>query len=373
MKIVIIGPAYPLRGGIAHHTALLAKELGKSHHVEVITFKRQYPALLFPGTSQKESGGELLRVESAELIDSINPLNWIRVGRIVRAKNPDLIIFAHSMPFFGPCFGTIAAVAKRKSRARVLFLCHNIVPHEHRPGDSAFTKFAFWFADYFLVQSHEVEQDLNKLMPGARYAVSPHPVYDMFGSGIPKEEARKALSLGTERLVLFFGYIRGYKGLGVLIDAMKEAVASLPDLKLLVVGEFYEDEAAYRRRVADAGLEQSIVFVSQYVPQEAVAAYFSAADAVILPYLSATQSGIAQVAYNFNKPVIATDVGGLAEVVRDGVTGFVVPPNNPTALADALHRFYDEQREAEFTRNVEKEKLKYSWSAMATAIETLVH
>jgi glycosyltransferase involved in cell wall biosynthesis len=373
MKIVIIGPAYPLRGGIAHHTALLAKELGKKHNVTVLTFKRQYPSLLFPGKTQKESGGELLRVDTSEVIDSINPFNWIAVGRTVRDLNADLLIFAHSMPFFGPCYGTIAAIAKRNGCTRILFLCHNIVPHEHRPGDMAFTKYAFRFADFFLVQSHEVENDLNRIAPGSRYVVSPHPVYEMFGEAIAKQDARRQLGMGTERCVLFFGYIRTYKGLGVLIDAMKLAVQSLPDLKLLVVGEFYEDESLYRRRVAEAGLEQHVTFVSEYVPQETVSTYFSAADAVILPYLSATQSGIAQVAYNFNKPVIATAVGGLAEVVRDGVTGFVVPPGNPEALAKAIQRYYGENCEAGFAGNVGQEKLKYSWSAMASAIESLVH
>ncbi len=372
MNIIIVGPAYPLRGGIAHHSALLARELGKKHTVQIITFKRQYPKLLFPGKTQKETGGELLSVQSEELLDSINPLNWMTVGWNIRARAADLIIFAHSMPFFGPCYGTIAAIARWKSKTKTLFLCHNIIPHESRFGDVVFTKYAFMFADFFLVQSHEVEHDLLSLAPGARYVVSPHPVYEMFGSRLPKGESRNRLGISATKVPLFFGYVRRYKGLGVLIEAMKQVKISISDLVLLVVGEFYEDESLYRKQVKNMGLESSIRFVSEYVAQEDVATYFSAADIVILPYLSATQSGIAQIAYNFNKPVIATDVGGLKEVVRDNFTGFLVPPNDPDALAKSILRFYSEHREDEFTMNVQQEKKKYSWEAMATAIEQLV-
>jgi len=372
MNIIILGPAYPLRGGIAHHTALLSRELAKKHAVQVITFKRQYPKLLFPGKTQKESGGELLRVQSEELLDSVNPFNWIATGWKIRTKAADLLIFAHSMPFFGPCYGTIAALARWGTRTKTLYLCHNIVPHEPRWGDSAFTKYAFRSADYFLVQSQEVERDLLRLLPRARYVVSPHPIYELFGEPLPKREARNRLNISAKRVLLFFGYVRRYKGLGVLIEAMKYLKDNMSDVLLLVVGEFYEDESLYRQKVKDLGLEACIRFVSEYVPQEDVATYFSSADVVVLPYLSATQSGIAQVAYNFSKPVIATNVGGLSEVVLDNVTGYLVPSNDPRALAQGIRRFYEEQREVEFARNVQKEKRKYSWEAMASAIENLV-
>lgn len=369
MNVIILGPAYPLRGGIAHHTALLARELGKRHAVQVITFKRQYPKLLFPGKTQKETGGELLRVQSEELLDSVNPFNWMATGWNIRGRAVDLLIVAYSMPFFGPCYGTIAAIATWRTKTKVLFLCHNIVPHEARWGDAALTKYAFRSADYFLVQSREVEQDLLRMVPGARYAVSPHPVYELFGAPLPKGESRERLGISARNVLLFFGYIRRYKGLEVLIEAMKYCG---DDKLLLVVGEFYEDESRYRQKVREMGLESRVRFVSEYVPQEDVAVYCSAADVVVLPYLSATQSGIAQVAYNFNKPVIATDVGGLGEVVRDKVTGYLVTPNNPHALAKGIQRFYDEQREVGFVANVQQEKMKYSWGAMATAIENLV-
>ena len=372
MKIVIVAAAYPFRGGIAHHTALLYRELSKRHDVGIVTFTRQYPKFLFPGTTQHEEGGELLRVPTTQLIDSINPFTWLKTGWWIRKQKPDLIIFAYSMPFFAPAFGTIAAVARRSGKTNVLFLCHNIIPHEPIPGDTLLTKYAFSFADYFIVQSDQVERDLLKLVPKARYKVSPHPIYEMFGEPRSKEESRKKLGLSATRILLFFGYVRRYKGLGVLIDAMKLVKENLPDTLLLVVGEFYEDEKVFRNQVASLGLQDSVKFVSQYVPQDEVADYFSAADVVVLPYLSATQSGIAQVGYNFDKPLIGTDVGGLGEVIRHGETGYVVPPNDPKALADAVIKFYREDREEEFVRNVKVEKKKYSWENMAATIEKLV-
>ena len=368
MKIVILGTAFPLRGGIAHFNALLAEHLSKRHFVDTITFKRQYPKILFPGTSQDEQGGGITAPPAPQLIDSINPLNWLSVAAEVRKRKPDLIIFKYWLPFFGPCFGTIAKYAKKGSSMKAIYICDNIIPHERRPGDLAFTKYAFAQADGFIVQSDAVERDLKKYFPKARYRKVAHPVYENFGKGIPKDDARKALSITSKKTILYFGYVRAYKGLMVLIEAMKD----LPDVHLLAVGEFYDDEAKYRNRVAELGLAERITFVSSYVPNEDVGRYFSAADAVVLPYLSATQSGIIQIAYNFDKPVIATNVGGLAEVVIDGKTGFIVPPNDPKALAAAIGRYYNERREKEFSSNVYTEKKKYSWSNFTESIEELV-
>jgi len=368
MKIVILGTAFPLRGGIAHFNALLAEHLSKRHFVETITFKRQYPKFLFPGTSQDEQGGGITAPPAPQLIDSINPLNWLSVAAEVRKRKPDLIIFKYWMPFFGLCFGTIAKYAKKGTSMKVVFICDNIIPHERRPGDLAFTKYAFAQADGFIVQSDAVERDLKKYFPTARYRKAAHPVYENFGKGIPKEEAKKALSVTSKKTILYFGYVRSYKGLMVLIEAMQE----LPHVLLLAVGEFYDDESKYRKRVAELGLGDRVRFVSAYVPNEEVGRYFSAADAVVLPYLSATQSGIIQIAYNFDKPVIATNVGGLAEVVIDGKTGFIVPPDDPKALAAAIRRYYAERREQEFSSNVYAEKKKYSWSHFTESIEELV-
>jgi glycosyltransferase involved in cell wall biosynthesis len=370
MKIGIIGTAYPLRGGIAHYNALLAAELGKRHTVETITFKRQYPKLLFPGTTQQESGGAVAARPAPEVIDSINPLNWIAVGRDIRRRRFDLLVFKYWIPFFGPCFGTIARVAKRGTATNVLYICDNVIPHEKRPGDALFTRYAFGAGDYFIVQSDSVERDLRHFWPAAQYRKVPHPVYNIFGSPIPKQNARNQLRLSDQRVILFFGYVRAYKGLSVLLDAMAVVVRTFP-VRLLVVGEFYDDREKYLAQINHLGLSSHVTVQSAYVPNDRVGVYFSASDAVVLPYISATQSGIAQIAFNFNKPVIATDVGGLAEVAPDSVTGFIVPPGNPGALAEAILRFYTENREDGFAANVAAEKKKYSWDHLASAIEEL--
>ena len=370
MNILILGTAYPLRGGIAHYNALLYTHLRKKHAVGIISFKRQYPKILFPGKTQQEQGDPGLPVQSEALIDSINPLNWIRVGLLLRKRNADAVIFKYWLPFFGPCFGTICAIVKWKRRTKVVAVCDNVIPHEHRPGDYAFTKYAFKFVDAYIVQSDSVERDLLSMVDSPRYRKIPHPVYEIFGPGIAKSTARETLKIRDEKVILFFGYVRAYKGLHVMIDAMKEVKKSIR-VKLLVVGEFYDDEEKYRWHISDAQVRDVIDVVSDYVPNEKVGEYFSAADAVMLPYLSATQSGIAQIAYNFDKPVIATSVGGLAEVVVDGVSGIIVPPNDPIRLAEAIKRFYAEKMEAELSAGAAREKKKYSWANMVTAIEQL--
>jgi glycosyltransferase involved in cell wall biosynthesis len=370
MKVVIVGTAYPLRGGISHYNALLYRELSKSHEVDVVTFKRQYPALLFPGKTQTEAGGEMLRIPSEQLVDSINPLNWISVGKNIRQRKPDLLLFKYWLPFFGPCFGRIARTVKRGTPTKMVYICDNVVPHERRPGDAAFTRYAFKPADGFIVQSDAVEKDLLRFWPGARYKKIPHPVYNIFGEGIAKHEARRRLGITSERIILFFGYVRAYKGLDVLLDAMADLI-NVQSIHLLVVGEFYDNESKYRRQIERLGLGKHVTVFSEYVPNDQVGVFFSACDIVVLPYVSATQSGIAQIAYNFDKPVIATNVGGLGEVVHDGVTGYLLPPNDPQALAENILRFYREGREAEFVRNVRMEKQKYTWAAMVEAIEEL--
>jgi len=377
MHIIIVSTAYPLRGGIAHYNALLASHLSKRHTVETITFKRQYPKLLFPGKTQEESGGASQQDDVApapQLIDSINPLNWLRVAKEIRRRQPDLLIFKYWLPFFGPCFGTIAKLAKRGTHAKTLFICDNVIPHERRPGDVAFTKYAFQQADYFIVQSDAVEKELLQYFPAAKYRQAPHPVFEIFGAPLTKAAARHELGLTAKNVILYFGYVRRYKGVMVLLEAMqhlKEWQAEIGETLLLVVGEFYDDEQKYRQRSRELNLDSCVCFVADYVPNEHVARYFCAADVVVLPYLSATQSGVAQIAYNFDKPVIATNVGGLAEVVVHEKTGFLVPPNEPLALAETIRRFYHENRENEFSANVKIVKRQYSWERVVEAIEEL--
>ena len=370
MKITILGTAYPLRGGIAHYNALLASALGASHTVDTVTFKRQYPAFLFPGKTQQESGETMIAPPAPQLVDSINPLNWVRVGRLIRDQRPDVLVFKYWLPFFGPCFGTIARIVRSNNHTRILCICDNVLPHERRPLDVSFTRYAFAAVDAFIVQSSAVERDLQQLLPRALYRHVPHPVYNIFGAAIDKDKARANLGFKDERIVLFFGYVRRYKGLHVLLQAMPHLLAHFP-VRLLVVGEFYDDEQAYREQIQALGLEHAVTIHSDYVPNERVGEYFSAADVVVLPYLSATQSGIAQIAYNFDRPVIASNVGGLAEVVIDGLTGYVVPPEDPEALAQAIAKFYREEREQEFAVQVREEKRKYTWENLVIAIEEL--
>lgn len=380
MKIVLIGTAYPLRGGIAHYVGLLWKHLSRDHDVTVVTFSRQYPEFLFPGTSQEEQGDAGIPLESRRWIDSINPLNWIAAGFKVRKLRADLIVFKFWMPFFAPCYGIIAAIARWRRKTKVVFIDDNVIPHEARPGDKLLTRFAFRFVDGHVVQSESVRRDLLLWKPGARWTLLPHPVYEIFGGEMGRAEARERLTrmmpelalAPGEKILLFFGYVREYKGLHLLLEAMPE-IRRRVKARLLVVGEFYQDEEAYRDHARRLGLGAEVVIRASYVPNEQVGLFFSAADILTLPYLSATQSGIIQIAYNFHRPVIATDVGGLAEVVRTGKTGYIVPPRDAPALAEAVARFFEEEQFDAFRANVIEEKKKYSWDHMTRGIEEFHH
>ncbi len=372
MKILLFGPAYPLRGGMAHFIALLYTNLTqRGHEVEIINFKRQYPKILFPGKTQEESGEAGLPVPSTVLIDSINPFNWILQGLKLRDRNADLVISTFWLPFLAPSSGTIHAMLRNK-KTKTLTILHNLIPHEKRPGDMLFTRWLIRFTDYFIAQSASVEKDLLHLVPGARYKRVALPMFSLFKDRIPKTEARKILGITDEKVILFFGYIRPYKGLHVLIDAMK-ILKKKVNLRLLVCGEFYGDEEKYREHMKVAGIEDGTTVISDYIPNENVHLYFSAADVVVQPYLSATQSAIAQIAYFFSSPIVATNVGALPEVVVNERSGLIVPPNDPESLANAIVRFYAENLEAALTAGASEERKKYSWEAMVDAIEQLAH
>lgn len=370
MKILLFGPAYPLRGGMAHFIALLYTHLTqRGHEVEIINYRRQYPKILFPGKTQEESGEPGIPVQSTVLIDSINPFNWIRHGLALRRRHADLVITTFWLPFLAPSSGTLHALLRGK-KTRTLTILHNLIPHERRPGDILFTKWLIRFTDYFIAQSASVERDLLQMVPNARYRRVPLPMFSIFKDRIPKHEARLQLGITDERVILFFGYIRPYKGLHVLIDAMKMLKGGMR-VRLLVCGEFYGDEEKYRSHIHDAGIEDGTTVISDYIPNEKVHLYFSAADVVVQPYISATQSAIAQIAYFFSSPIIATNVGALPEVVVHEKSGLIVPPNDPAALANAIRRFYDERMEPQLMAGADEERKKYSWEAMVEAIEQL--
>jgi glycosyltransferase involved in cell wall biosynthesis len=371
MKIVIISTAYPLRGGIAHYVSLLYQHLSKRHDVSIITFKKQYPKFLFPGKSQEEIGDPGSGVPSVQIIDTLNPFTWYKAGRIAAELKPDLVIFKYWMPFFAPAFGVVARVAKKKSTCKVMFICDNVIPHEHTPIDEALTSWLFKAGDSFIVQSKSVEKDLLSVVENPNYRFVPHPVYENFGESIERREARRKIGLREdENTALFFGYVRKYKGLHVLLDSMREVLRSV-NVKLMVVGEFYDDERTYLQQIEKLDLRNNVMVVDNYVPNDEVAKYFSASDVVVLPYLDATQSGIAQIAYNFDKPVITTDVGGLAEVVINGKTGLVVSPDSPGQLAQAIVRFFTEKLGEKFSKGVEEQKRLYSWENLVKAVEEL--
>jgi glycosyltransferase involved in cell wall biosynthesis len=371
MRLVLVGAAYPLRGGIAQYTALLARALGsRGHDVLVLSFRRQYPSFLFPGKTQKDEGKEMTPVRAVPLLDSINPASWIRAFFWLKSVRPDKVVFKYWMPFFAPCYASLAFLAKTCLRVPVVFLCDNIRPHEAKPGDGLLTRLALRFPDAFIVQSGAVRKELADVRPDAPVAEVPHPLYGIFPPPVSKSRARRMLGIREARVILFFGYIRAYKGLRILLEAMPLILKRLT-VRLLVCGEFYEGREDALERIRSLGLGPRVTVVDGFIPNEDVVRYFCACDLVVLPYLSATQSGIVQVAYRYDRPVVATRVGGLPEAVGHGKTGYVVPPGDPGALADAVVRFYAGRKEKAFVRNVRRAKKNYSWDRMAHAVEIL--
>jgi glycosyltransferase involved in cell wall biosynthesis len=372
LRIALVGPAWPYRGGISHYNTCLAGALALRHDVRVVNYSRLYPDFLFPGKTQYDASGSALRFESRRLIDSINPFSWLRAGLATARIRPDLTVIQWWHPCFAPALSTICLILRVFSRTRIVFICHNVMPHETSPVDRCLSSIAFAGAHAFVVQSREDLANLRRIRRRAAAAVRPHPIYDFFRTGdMTKEKAREAIGEGEGPLLLFFGYIRPYKGLMHLIDAMPE-ISSSVGARLLVVGEFYEDDAPYRDRVRDLGMEGSVRFVDRYVGNEEVAPFFAAADLVMLPYLSATQSGIAQIAIAFDRPMIATRVGGLPEVVAEERTGFVVEPGDPSALACAVRRFFDEGWAGRMAQSFAAEKERFSWAGMTEALEDLL-
>ncbi len=371
MNVVIVGPAYPLRGGLATYNERLARAFrAAGDEVRIVTFSLQYPGFLFPGQTQfsTEAGPADLAIEVS--INSVNPLSWVGVGRRLRRARPDLVVFRFWLPFMGPALGTVARLARGNGHTRIVAITDNVIPHEKRPGDGPFTRYFLNACDGFVTMSRAVLADLQRLGFGGKPALyRPHPLYDNFGPAKPKADALVALELAPQfRYVLFFGFIRAYKGLDILLEAMADArVAALP-VKLLIAGEFYEDAAPYEALIKKYNLESRLVRATDFIPNEKVAAYFSAADLVIQPYKNATQSGVSQVAYHFGRPMLVTDVGGLAELIPSGVVGYVVPPT-PSAIADALVDFYANGREAVFAAGVRQEAKKFSWEVMVSALK----
>jgi glycosyltransferase involved in cell wall biosynthesis len=372
MRICLVGPAYPYRGGISHFTQMLAATMvSMGHEPHIVSFTRLYPSFLFPGRTQYEEQGARVRVEGVRVIDSINPLTWQRAGRVVADLRPDAIIVQWWHPFFAPAFRAVVAAARRRgSGARAVYLCHNVLPHESSRHDRALVRWGLARADAFLVQSREDRDQLLSLRSGARVSVHPHPTYTQFAQGsMTRDEARAKLGVNG-RVLLFFGLIRAYKGLHTLLAAHARIAAKL-DATLLVVGEFYEDRAPYDTEIEKLGIASRTRVINRYIPDEEVEVYFRAADLVVLPYRSATQSGITQTAFAFGRPVVVTAVGGLPDVVDDGVTGYVVPPDNPEALANAIERFFATNVAAAMSAAIHAQGDRFSWKGCVEALLAL--
>ena len=366
MKICLVGPTYPYRGGISHYTQMLAREFMTSHDVQVVGFTRLYPSFLFPGRTQFDEGRELVHVEAVRAIDSIDPMSWRRSARAIARFDPGLVVFQWWQPFFAPAFRFIAARA-RKRGARVVFLCHNVLPHEPKRFDRMLTKWGLAASDGFVVQSREDAAVLRSILPEARVEFNPMPVFDLFREGdLGRADARRRLGVDGN-IILFFGLVRAYKGLTTLLDAFALCAERL-EATLLVVGEFYESRRPYDDRIRALGIGHRVRIVDRYVSNEEVPAYFKAADVVVLPYVTATQSAVVQTAYAFTIPVIVTAVGGLPDVVDDGRTGFVVPPNSPERLAAAIGRFFDERVAERMSAAIRAERGTFSWSSCTRAV-----
>ena len=373
MKICVIGPTYPWRGGISHYNTLLVKGLRQKHAVRLFSFKRQYLNILFPGKTQIDNSKYTLKTENEPVFDSMNPWSWLVIVREIKRWQPQLLIFNWVTIYFAVQFAMIAYLVKIFTKTKILIICHNVTQHEPIIGERIFEWIVFKNADYFIVHSEKDKQHLQKVIRNPNVYKAYHPIYERF-KFIPMDmnEARKKLKIMDKNIILYFGFVRPYKGLIYLIEAMPMIISKI-DVKLLIVGEFWEDKGSYLRRIRQLSIEKHVLVIDRYIPNEEVGVYFNAANVIVLPYISATQSGIIQMAFGFNKPVITTNVGGLSEVVKNGKTGYVVPPKDSKALAEAVIRYFAEDKEKEFTKNIMEEKRKFSWKNLIKVIESIAN
>ena len=367
MHIVLLGTAYPFRGGLATFNERLARQLqAEGHQVEVITFTLQYPSFLFPGKTQYSTEDAPTDLLISQQVNSCNPLNWFKVGRRICKMQPDLLITCYWMAFFAPCYSIIERIAKRNGKTRTIALVHNMIPHEPSILDKLFAPYFVRSTDGFVALSESVVQDIDHLDRNNKPKTSyPHPIYDHYGEQMSKEEACQALNLNPEnQYMLFFGLVRAYKGLDLLLDAFGKVKDQLPNLQLIVAGEFYEDEDKYRAQISNNQLTNKVIIKNEFIADADLRKYFGAADLIVQPYKTATRSGVTQVAFHFEKPMLVTNVGGLGEIVHDHKMGYAVEPN-ADAIAAALTDYYTHSRQADYTEYLIKQKDNYSWSKLA--------
>lgn len=373
LKLAIIGPAYPLRGGLASFDERLCRAFKEINwEASIYTFSLQYPSLLFPGTSQfsDENPPEYLDIHVC--INSINPFNWIKIGRHIRKLKPDLIIVRYWLPFMGPCLGTILRLVKKDPSIKIICIADNVIPHERRPGDAWFTKYFISSPKGFITMSEKVQKDLLSLRPDVPNLTLEHPLYDNFGTSLDIKTAREKLNISNEdKIVLFFGFIRNYKGLDLILEALAHPAILNSNIKLLVAGEFYEDAKPYQTIIENLKLTDKVLLHTHFIPDSEIRYYFSAADVVVQPYRHATQSGVSPLAYHFEKPMIVSNVGGLPAMVPHLVAGIVCEPN-PQALSQAVLEFF-ELEPSYFINGIQTIRAKLSWRHFVNQIVNLFH
>lgn len=368
-RYCLIGPTHPFRGGIAHYMTLLARHLAIDREVLFLSFTRQYPRWLFPGRSDRDPSHEPITADAEYLLDPINPLSWRRVLRRISEYQADVVVIPWWVPYWAPAWSTIGRRINRLPNSpKLLYICHNVYPHERRRWDRTATKIALSPGDGYIVHASTDEQKLLDLFPGAKVRVTPHPSYSDL---MTVEQAPIPVQVPEDRpLLLFCGFVRPYKGLDILLNALP-SVLEKRRVHLLIAGEFWEGGDVYRTQIDELGLSDVVTIIDSYIPNEVLATCLDRADVVVLPYRSATQSGIVQLAFGKNTPVITTDVGGLAEVVHDGKTGLVVPPEDPQALAAAINQFFEEGLGPEFASNIKDEKDRFAWGNLVDILGDL--
>lgn len=369
LSIISIGPAHPYRGGLATFNDRLARQfMAEGHEIEILTFRLQYPRILFPGKTQYSDSPPPEGIRISRQMNSINPVNWISTGLRIKKANPDLLLIRYWLPFMGPCLGTIARIARSNRHTKAICIFDNVVPHESRPGDRLLTSYFTGSIDGGIVMSGSVMDELSSFRSGMPVRLNPHPLFDNYGIPVAREEAISALGLdGNYRYLLFFGFIRAYKGLDLLIKAFADKRLRKKKVKLIIAGEFYEDDAPYRQLIKLYDLDNDVIIFDHFIKDNEVPLYFSVADLVVQPYKTATQSGVTQIAYHYEKPMLVTDVGGLREIVPDKICGYVVPPR-PEDIAEAIIDYFDNNRKEYFTEGVKREKEKFSWDKMTSSI-----
>ena len=370
-KIIIIGPAFPYRGGIANFNNSLAVEYkSQGADVKIYSFSLQYPSFLFPGKTQYEEGEGPKDIEIIPIVNSINPFNWFKVASRIKKENPDYVIIRYWLPFMAPCLGTIAKLIRKTTK--VFAITDNVIPHEKRIGDSLLTKYFVKSSDAFLTLSSSVLDDLIQFTGTKEKIFIPHPIYDSFGDIVEKSTAKEKLGLEVNgKCLLFFGFVRKYKGLDIMLEVMADKRIQDLGVKLIVAGEFYDNKEEYIAQINSLNISDYVILRTDFILEDQVKDYFCASDMITQTYRTATQSGVTQIAYHFERPMLVTNVGGLAEIVPHNKVGYVCDIDTKQ-IADYIVEFYTENKEKEFSDNTKEEKKRFTWKVLVEGIDNLI-